>query len=99
MNEYFFNKVSDFILGLIVLCSLLLHFFPFNKAHIDKNDRKIKFVILIIIILFTEWFYNHPTLRYGGYCLFAALFFVIAATKLEKSRFNFEKSKKELYFL
>ncbi len=99
VNEYFFTKVSDFILGLIVLCSLLLlTFFPFNKVNIDKNVRKINFVLIIIIILFAEWFYNHPTLRYGGYCLIAALFFIITATKLEKNKFNFEKSKKRIVF-
>ncbi len=99
INEYFFTKVSDFILGLIMLCSLmLLTFFPYNKIDKDKNDRKINFVLLIIIILFTEWFYNHPTLRYGGYCLIAALFFIITATKLEKNKFNFEKSKKRIVF-
>ena len=31
---------------------------------------------LVIIIVFFEWFYNHPSLRYGGYILVALIMFV-----------------------
>ena len=30
----------------------------------------------MLIILFIEWFYNHPALRYGGYYIIAILFFI-----------------------
>tara|TARA_B100001057_G_scaffold346860_1_gene348171 strand:+ start:6609 stop:8273 length:1665 start_codon:yes stop_codon:yes gene_type:complete len=73
---YFFNKVSDFLLGLILL--LIIVFFSFfskNKINIEMKKQNF-YIYLIIIILFFEWFYNHPSLRYGGYCLVALIMFV-----------------------
>ncbi len=76
VDIYFFNKVSDFIIGLLVL--LVIVFFTFNSKK--KNNIKIKkqnYVIYsIVIILFFEWFYNHPSLRYGGYSLIALILFM-----------------------
>ncbi len=73
---YFFNKVSDFILGLLLL--LIIVFFSFYSKI--KNNIEIKkqnfYIYLVIIILFFEWFYNHPSLRYGGYILIALIMFV-----------------------
>ena len=76
IDMYFFNKVSDFIIGLLVL--LLIVYFTFKSKN--KNNVKIKkqtyLVYSIIIILFFEWFYNHPSLRYGGYSLIALIIFM-----------------------
>ena len=76
IDMYFFNKVSDFILGLIIL--LVIVFFTFHSKK--KNNIKIKkqnyLVYSITIILFFEWFYNHPSLRYGGYSLIALILFM-----------------------
>ena len=76
IDMYFFNKVSDFIIGLLVL--LLIVYFTFKSKN--KNNIKIKkqtyLVYSIIIILFFEWFYNHPSLRYGGYSLIALIIFM-----------------------
>ena len=73
---YFFNKVSDFILGLLLLLTIV--FFSFYSKI--KNNIEIKkqnfYIYLVIIILFFEWFYNHPSLRYGGYILIALIMFV-----------------------
>jgi len=73
---YFFNKVSDFILGLLLLLTIV--FFSFYSKN--KKNVKIKkqnfYIYLVIIILFLEWFYNHPSLRYGGYILLALIMFV-----------------------
>ena len=33
-------------------------------------------IYIILIILFLEWFYNHPSLRYGGYQLICLLLFL-----------------------
>ena len=76
IDMYFFNKVSDFIIGLLVL--LLIVYFTFKSKN--KNNIKIKkqnyLVYSIIIILFFEWFYNHPSLRYGGFSLIALILFM-----------------------
>ena len=39
---------------------------------------------MTVIILFIEWFLNHPTLRYGGYILIALLLILPISLKLEK---------------
>ena len=76
IDMYFFNKVSDFIIGLLIL--LLIVNFTFKSKN--KNNIKIKkqnyLVYSIIIILFFEWFYNHPSLRYGGFSLIALILFM-----------------------
>ena len=84
IDMYFFNKVSDFILGIILL--LLVVFFTFyskikTKIKIEKKNYLIYF---IAIILFFEWFYNHPSLRYGGYSLIALLIFIPFSIYLSK---------------
>jgi hypothetical protein len=43
-----------------------------------------------LILLFVEWFYNHPSLRYGGYHLIALLIFIPSALFLD-SKVKFEK--------
>ena len=78
VDNYFFNKVSDFILGLVFLISFVLFFLKGNlKLNLKSNKNKyILYVFLLIILLLFEWFFNHPALRYGGYCLVALLLFL-----------------------
>ena len=45
-----------------------------------------------MIILFIEWFYNHPALRYGGYYIIALLIFIPLSKIL--SSFDNKKSFK-----
>tara|TARA_Y100000992_G_C21269667_1_gene495938 strand:- start:86 stop:1795 length:1710 start_codon:yes stop_codon:yes gene_type:complete len=72
---YFFNKVSDLFLGLFLMCLILFIFF--YKSSLKKNRFKkiinLKYIYLVILLLFFEWFYNHPALRYGGYSLIVLL--------------------------
>jgi len=78
INIYFFNHVSDFLLGLffLILCSYLI-LNKNNKTNKKKTNNKKYFAIyLLIIFLFIEWFFKHPALRYGGYHLVALLFFI-----------------------
>ena len=83
-DEYFFNKVSDYLLGLLLLLVVVFVTF-FNKKKIKRNiDKNIYVLYLVLILLFVEWFYNHPALRYGGYCLIALLLFVPFSIILEK---------------
>ena len=44
---------------------------------------------IVLIILFIEWFYNHPALRYGGYYIIALLIFI----PLSKTLSNFDNTK------
>ena len=43
-----------------------------------------------MIILF-EWFYNHPALRYGGYCVIALLLFIPFSLYLDQININFQR--------
>ena len=97
VEKYFFNKVSDFLLGLLFLCALV--FFTFHSKI--KNDHKFKdtnLIYVFYIILAFEWFYNHPSLRYGGYCLLAILFFLPLSNFLDKFKQNY-LLKKKIYTL
>jgi len=101
INKYFFTKVSDFLLGLIFLIVVVLFiFFPYQKNFKNHyKDRNIAFTITIISILFIEWFYNHPSLRYGGFCLIVSFLFIIFSLKIEKSKQKFFNIKKKITYL
>jgi len=90
-NTYFFNKVSDFILGVTFLS--LIYFFTFYKKNkfltFNKNLFSIYFYVIFALI---EWFLNHPSLRYGGYHLIALLLFlplcdIISNMKIQRNEF------------
>ena len=101
INIYFFNKVSDFILGLILLVTIVVFTFKGNifKKNKKKKNNYIYLIYLILIILGFEWFYNHPALRYGGYCIIALLFFIPICLKLELNEINYKKYTKNVFIL
>ena len=98
-SNYFFNKVSDFILALILISVILILVFY------GKQKRKIKIdvslFLFLIIALFIEWFFNHPSLRYGGYTIIALLFFVPSSFYLAKNSIlnNLDKKLSILVFI
>ena len=93
IDIYFFNKVSDYILGVIVLVFVVLFFFRNNffNRKLNKIDNHIYLVYFTICLLGVEWFYNHPALRYGGYHIFALLIFIPISIKLSSSHMHFQK--------
>ncbi len=95
IDKYFFNKVSDFLFGIIFLSIIvLISFRKSNKSKIfSKINKKYIFLFSIILILFFEWFYNHPALRYGGYNLIAIIFFLPISIYLSFKNINFDKYK------
>ena len=67
LEYYFFNKVSDFLLGIFfVSLVFVIFFFSKNKKKLEKDNFYYEYYV-VLLILFIEWFYNHPALRYGGY--------------------------------
>ena len=91
IHVYFFNKVSDFLLGLTFLITIIfILFFKKNLNFKSFTNKKIIILYLILILLFIEWFYNHPSLRYGGYHLIALLIFIPFALFLD-SKVKFSK--------
>ena len=98
IDIYFFNKVSDFLLGLTLLC-IIIYYTLRSKLIIKVKKRKIQLVLIIIFILLFEWFYNHPALRYGGYSLIASIFFIFISLFLEKFSISKENLIKKTKYL
>ena len=89
---YFFNKVSDFLLGIFfVVLVFFITFISKNKKKPKKNYLYFDYYI-ILLILFIEWFYNHPALRYGGYSILALMIFYPFSCVLQ----FFENSQKKI---
>tara|TARA_Y100000389_G_scaffold168335_1_gene173940 strand:- start:3578 stop:5245 length:1668 start_codon:yes stop_codon:yes gene_type:complete len=83
-KEYFFTKVSDFVFGIFFMILVFFLLFYSNTKQI-KTYKGIFFIYLIVLILFIEWFYNHPALRYGGYPLLCLMIFIPTSFILSKS--------------
>ena len=99
ISMYFFNKMSDFLLGIFTLI-FLIYFLFYNKNkinHITKKDFKYILIIYsFLFVVFIEWFLNHPSLRYGGYVLIASLFFIPLCFVLQKFENNNHISTKKI---
>ena len=99
-NDYFFTKVSDFLLT-ILLISIIMVFYlrPLQKKNKIKNIIKFKFFYLMVIFFALEWFINHPALRYGGYTLLALLLFIPTSVYLSNFKYNLINLKKKITVL
>ena len=91
IDLYFFNKVSDFLLGLLFVFIVILLLFYTKKRIIITNNKNIFILFSIFILLFFEWFYNHPALRYGGYCIISLMIFLPFSLILEKFDISYKK--------
>ena len=99
LTKYFFNKISDFIYGLIFLSIILLTVFHSKNNQARNAYKGIFFIYFILILLFFEWFYNHPALRYGGYSLISLLLFLPVANILSKRNYLHFNIKVRVYSL
>jgi hypothetical protein len=64
---------------------VLVVFYTFySKKKKTLEQRTYRVVLLITFFLFLEWFWKHPTLRYGGFCLWALLIFIPSSFFLEQ---------------
>ena len=88
MQVYFFNKVSDFLLGIMILMLLMKYFFNLKFELKKKNFNLLIFLIFLILL---EWFWNHPAVRSGGYSLVASLIFIIFSSNFNFDENNFNK--------
>jgi len=69
-----------------------------KKKKIIKQRKKNLLVFLILILLF-EWFWNHPALRYGGYCLIVSVIFIYFSIYIEKFQINKKMLIKKIILL
>ena len=102
IDRYFFNKMSDFLLGLLFVMVVFIITFKSRKRNSNsKNFKKNSLYYFLIILLLVEWFLNHPSLRYGGYIIFSLILFIPLSYSLsdyEISR-NFKIKSIILFFL
>ncbi len=89
IDRYFFNKMSDYLLGLALL-SIIFYFVFYSRKKTHLKKVKLNLLYFTLVLLFLEWFYNHPSLRYGGYYIIAILLFIPLSAKLS----NFENKDK-----
>ena len=89
IENYFFNKVTDFILGITFL-SLIFYFLFFKSLGKIEIVRNYKLIYFFIIFCFVEWFCFHPSLRYGGYHLITLLIAIPLVLFIEKNKIEWK---------
>jgi hypothetical protein len=96
LKVYFAEKGVNTLAGILSIAAVVfLAFYSKNKKAFKQRTYKI--VLLITFLLFLEWFWKHPTLRYGGFCLWALLIFIPTSILLEK--YFHQKTKKKIVVL
>ena len=98
-QNYFFNKVSDFLLG--IFFTILIFYLIFYRPNIKKKTKITNYHLFYVFLIFClgEWFLKHPTLRYGGYHILALIFFIPASLHLSKLKLNFDEYFKKTLIL
>ena len=101
VQNHFFNKISDFLLSLILIVIISSIFLVrFQKVKLPKKNFYLFYVAILFLLM--EWFLNHPALRYGGFTLIALSIFIPLSIFMESrinSNFRFEKKIVFLIFL
>ena len=97
-ERYFKYKFKETLLGILFLSFLILVLFKNSKNSKNKKinlnnnvKRSVIISFIVTLILFFEWFYHHPALRYGGYYLLVTLIFLPLSVFLTKRNINFDK--------
>jgi len=90
LDNYFFNKFSDYLLGVVFTLIVLFSFFWPKKLNFDKFKKYLP-IYLLLIILLIEWFINHPALRYGGFVLVFLVITFPFIILLSNQKFEFTK--------
>ena len=98
IDVYFFNKISDYFIGIIITIIILYLFFKTEKK-INIYQRNSFILILFLFFYLLEWFLFHPSLRYGGYHIFILLAFIPLAIHLERYKLKWADFKKRSIIL
>jgi len=92
-KNYFEYKGYETLLGIAVIFILLLIIFYSKNIKPPKkiNKKIISILYALSFILFFEWFYNRPSLRYGGYYLFCFFFFIPFSYFISRYKLDYER--------
>jgi hypothetical protein len=93
IDRHFFNKVSDTLLGTLLISLLVVLAFR-NKKKKRLEFKNFKLIYFILLIFFTEWFFNHPSMRYGGFVLISLPIFIFSSQIIE----SFKKMNQKRIF-
>ena len=91
IDIYFFNKISDFLLGIITIS--LICFFSFYSNLKSKKKRKTILPMMLISLIALIWFLKHPSLRYGGFSIIALIIFFPLSLALESFKISLGRKK------
>ena len=92
IDNYFFNKFSDYLFGIIFSIFICLIIFKIKNLSF-KDFKSYKLLYFLLIILFFEWFINHPALRYGGYVTVFLICTFPVSLILKNQNYIFNKKK------
>ena len=92
VDKHFFNKVSDTLLGTILICFLIVlsYYYQCENNKFSKKNNYYLFYFIILIFL-AEWFLNHPSMRYGGYVLIGLPIIFFSSSILERFKISNKK--------
>ena len=94
-DNYFFNKFSDYLLGILLTMIIFIIYFKTRYFNF-KNFENYKYLYLILILLFLEWFLQHPALRYGGYVIVFLIITFPLAILLSAQNYNYSQKSKSI---
>ena len=90
IDRYFFNKMLDFLLGISLISIIFVIIFKSKNQNLElKSFKGNSLYYCLLIFLLIEWFFTHPSLRYGGYVIFTLILFIPLSYFLS----NYEISK------
>ena len=69
-----------------------------KKQKKIKIDRNLLIFYFFILIIFFEWLYNHPSLRYGGYIIIFYIFMLPYCIFINKYNLSLKKIKRSNFF-
>jgi hypothetical protein len=94
-ENYFEYKGHETLLGIAVIFILLSIIFYSKNIKPPKriNQKIISILYALRFILFFEWFYNRPSLRYGGYYLFCFSLFIPFSYFISRYKLDYNRMK------
>jgi len=99
IDRYFFNKVTDFLFSISIGIIIIFSIFRKNiKLKINFNIREL-YLFIVLTLLVLIWFFNFPSLRYGGYILILSLIIIFLSFLFELSNLNIIDVRKKVILL